>query len=39
MEVKELIKRARQFAKPFRIEGDKFRLKDIDPGETLGYGA
>jgi len=40
MEVKELTKRAREFAKPFRItDGNKFRLEDIDPGETLGYGA
>ncbi len=33
---KELIKRARKFAAPFRItNGRKFRLKDIDPGDTL----
>jgi PPK2 family polyphosphate:nucleotide phosphotransferase len=39
MELNELIKRARQFAKPFRItDGKDFRLKDIDPGDTLGYG-
>ncbi len=39
MEIKELIKRARDFAKPFRItDGKAFRLKDIDPGDTLGYG-
>jgi PPK2 family polyphosphate:nucleotide phosphotransferase len=31
-----LIKRARKFAAPFRVSnGDKFRLKDIDPGDTL----
>ena len=36
MELNELIKRARNFAKPFRItDGGKFRLKDIDPGDTL----
>lgn len=36
MKNKELIKRARKFAKPFRIKnGSKFRLKDIDPGDTL----
>jgi hypothetical protein len=35
--MKELVKRARQLAKPFRItDGDKFRLRDIDPGDTLG---
>jgi len=33
---KEIIKRARQFAAPFRVtNGDKFRLKDVDPGDTL----
>jgi PPK2 family polyphosphate:nucleotide phosphotransferase len=36
-EMKKLIKRARNFAKPFRVTGDRFRLKDVDPGETLGY--
>lgn len=36
MKNKDLIKRARKFAAPFRItKGDKFRLKDIDPGDTL----
>ena len=36
MKYKELIKRARKFATPFRItKGSKFRLKDIDPGDTL----
>lgn len=33
---KDLMKRARTFAEPFRItNGKKFRLKDIDPGDTL----
>jgi PPK2 family polyphosphate:nucleotide phosphotransferase len=33
---KDLIKKARTFAEPFRItNGKKFRLKDIDPGDTL----
>ena len=37
MKTKDLIKRAHKFAAPFRItNGEKFRLKDIDPGETLG---
>jgi len=32
----DLMKRARKFAEPFRItSGKKFRLKDIDPGDTL----
>ncbi|CAK6695077.1 polyphosphate kinase 2 family protein [Synechococcus sp. BA-124 BA4] len=36
---KELIKRAKEFAKPFRIEdGESFRLKDVDPGDTLDFG-
>lgn len=36
MNSKELIKRAKEFAEPFRItNGEKFRLKDIDPGDTL----
>ena len=33
--MKTLIKRARQFAKPFRVTNDRFRLKDIDPADTL----
>ncbi|HLN82126.1 MAG TPA: polyphosphate kinase 2 family protein [Candidatus Binatia bacterium] len=33
--MKALIKRARQFAKPFRVTDDRFRLKDIDPNDTL----
>jgi len=32
-----LIKRARKFAKPFRVTGDGFRLKDIDPADTLEF--
>jgi PPK2 family polyphosphate:nucleotide phosphotransferase len=35
-DMKKLIKNARKFAKPFRVTDDKFRLKDIDPGDTLG---
>lgn len=36
MNNKDLIKRARKFAAPFRItKGSKFRLKDVDPGDTL----
>jgi PPK2 family polyphosphate:nucleotide phosphotransferase len=34
-EMKDLIKKARQLAKPFRVTDDRFRLKDIDPGDTL----
>ncbi len=36
----DLIKRACSFATPFRIErGEEFRLKDIDPGDTLHLGS
>lgn len=35
---KDLIERARALAKPFRVEdGDSFRLKDVDPGDTLDF--
>ena len=38
MKTKQIIKRVREVTAPFRItNGDKFRLKDIDPGDTLGY--
>ena len=33
----EIIKRAREFSKPYRVsDGRKFRLKDCDPGDTAG---
>jgi PPK2 family polyphosphate:nucleotide phosphotransferase len=36
MKTKELIKKARKIAEPFRVtNGDKFRLKGVDPGDTL----
>ena len=36
--VADLIKRSRKVAKPFRItNGDRFRLKDVDPGDTLNF--
>src|SRR5262245_48742117 len=32
----DLIERARGFSKPFRVtDGKGFRLKDVDPGDTL----
>ena len=32
----EMFKRTRKLAKPFRVaDGDRFRLKDINPGDTL----
>jgi PPK2 family polyphosphate:nucleotide phosphotransferase len=40
MKLKTLLKRARNFAKPFRVtDGKDFRLKDIDPGDTLDLGS
>ena len=38
MKTKELIKRAQEFAKPFRVsKGKDFRLKDVDPDDTLDF--
>jgi PPK2 family polyphosphate:nucleotide phosphotransferase len=38
MKTKEVIKTARELAKPFRItKGKDFRLKDIDPDDTLDF--
>ena len=40
MSTKDTIKRARDFSKPFRVtDGSDFRLKDIDPGDTLDLGS
>jgi PPK2 family polyphosphate:nucleotide phosphotransferase len=40
MAAKELIKRARRFATPFRIDdGRRFRLRDVDPRDTLDLGS
>jgi PPK2 family polyphosphate:nucleotide phosphotransferase len=40
MNTRDIIKQARGFAKPFRVtHGTGFRLKDIDPGDTLGLGS
>jgi PPK2 family polyphosphate:nucleotide phosphotransferase len=40
MKTDKLIKRARKLAEPFRVtKGKKFRLKDIDPGDTLDFTA
>ena len=36
MTLKTLLKQIRGFAKPFRVtDGEGFRLKDFDPGDTL----
>ena len=38
MKTQEVLQKARKFAQPFRVtDGDKFRLKDVDPGDTLGF--
>ncbi len=38
MKVKQLIKRAGNVSKPFRVsDGKGFRLKDVDPGDTLDF--
>jgi len=38
MKNKELVKQARKIAAHYRItKGDKFRLKDVDPGDTMGF--
>jgi PPK2 family polyphosphate:nucleotide phosphotransferase len=40
MKTNELIKRARTLAEPFRVtKGGTFRLKDVDPGDTLDLKA
>jgi len=40
MSTKDIVERARGFAKPFRVtDGSDFRLKDVDPGDTLGIGS
>ena len=38
MKFKELIKQARKIAESYRVtKGEKFRLKDHDPGDTMGF--
>ena len=40
MKTKELIKTAGKLADHFRVtDGEKFRLKDVDPGDTLDFNA
>jgi PPK2 family polyphosphate:nucleotide phosphotransferase len=36
-EMKRMIKTARKLAKPFRVTDGNFRLKDIDPDDTLKF--
>jgi len=38
MNTDKVIKKARKFAKPFRItKGEQFRMKDVDPADTLAF--
>jgi len=38
MKTKEIIKKTRELAKPFRVtKGKNFRLKDVDPDDTLDF--
>src|SRR5215831_2573459 len=38
MKIKEIVKRAHSVTKHFRVEkGKHFRLKDVDPGDTLEF--
>jgi PPK2 family polyphosphate:nucleotide phosphotransferase len=37
--MKEVIKKARKLAEPFRVTDDSFRLKDFDPDETLQFNS
>jgi PPK2 family polyphosphate:nucleotide phosphotransferase len=40
MKPKEFVKRARKLADPFKVtDGEKFRLKHVDPEDTLGLGS
>ena len=40
MNTKEIIKRSQKVAKSYRVtDGAKFRLKNYDPGDTLGFGS
>jgi len=40
MTTKQLIKRARRFTAPFRVDdGRRFRLRKVDPGDTLDLGS
>jgi len=38
MKAKEILKRVKSLTEPFRVcDGRKFRLKDVDPGDTLHF--
>jgi len=35
MKIKEVLSRAKPFSDPFRVTDGRFRLKDVDPGDTM----
>jgi PPK2 family polyphosphate:nucleotide phosphotransferase len=38
MKTKDILKRVKSLTEPFRVDdGSKFRLKDVDPGDTLHF--
>ena len=38
MKLKDVVKKAQAFSEPFRVSNGKgFRLKDVDPGDTLDF--
>ena len=38
MKLKEIVEKSREIAKPFRVSnGEDFRLKNSDPGDTLDF--
>ena len=38
MRLESVIKQSRKLSRPFRVsKGEEFRLKDVDPGDTLGF--
>jgi len=40
VKIEQVVQRSRALAEPFRItSGRRFRLRDIDPGEILGFGS
>ena len=39
MRLESIIKTSRKLSRPFRVsQGEEFRLKDVDAGDTLGFG-
>ena len=40
MKLEDVVERAREIARPYAItDGEKFRLEDVDPGDTASLGA